>query len=145
MDTTNFKFFANPSPGRPNADAREGVAPTPEFSHDGGTFADAISLTLTSPEPDAEIRHTTNSALPTRASPLYEQPIDVNHLFGGRSVPCATEDGNLRLLDINGDGQLGLTDAVYELGFLFQGGAPPALGRDCVPIAACPDACAGGG
>jgi len=45
-------------------------------------------------------------------------------------------------LDCNNDATTDLGDGVCLLNFLFQGSAPPALGRECVPVAACPEACA---
>ncbi|MEM7230945.1 MAG: CotH kinase family protein [Planctomycetota bacterium] len=66
----------------------------------------------------------------------------LRHLFqGGTELPCASEGGNLALLDTNGDSELNLTDPVQLLGFLFQQGAPPALGSGCVLITDCEDAC----
>ncbi|MCZ6795257.1 MAG: hypothetical protein O7J95_16755 [Planctomycetota bacterium] len=34
-----------------------------------------------------------------------------------------------------------LPDAVFLLGYLFQGGLPPAAGTTCRFIEGCPDAC----
>ncbi len=70
----------------------------------------------------------------------------LGHLFGGIALdpPCqgaADAGGNIELLDASGDGQLNITDAVHVLTYLFRSGPAPTLGRDCVRIAGCPDAC----
>lgn len=65
----------------------------------------------------------------------------LRHLFQtAASLPC-TDEGNERLLDVNGDSSVNLTDAVHVLGYLFQSGAPPVLGVGCVLIDGCPTAC----
>jgi hypothetical protein len=71
----------------------------------------------------------------------------LGHLFlGSPSVlPCGdgtlASEGNISLIDTNGDEEVDLTDAVYALLYLFGGGPPPASGTGCVPIPACVDAC----
>ena len=61
------------------------------------------------------------------------------------TLPCGdgTLDtaGNRRLLDVNGDEELNLADALHLLNFAFQRGAPPAMGVTCTPISGCSDAC----
>ena len=49
--------------------------------------------------------------------------------------------GNLPLYDVNGDRGVNASDAISLLHYLFGGGAPPALGRECVRIRGCPDLC----
>ena len=61
------------------------------------------------------------------------------------ALPCGkgtTQDpGNILLLDSNGDAAVNVSDALYVLGFLFLGEAPPALGTGCVPMVGCPSTC----
>lgn len=78
----------------------------------------------------------------------------LGHLFLGTVpvLPCgdgtSTHPANRTLLNTNGDTTTGgdprvdLSDAVYLLSFLFGGGEPPVLGRDCVAIEGCPEMCA---
>jgi hypothetical protein len=40
--------------------------------------------------------------------------------------------------DCNQDGGIDLSDAVYKLAFLFQGGNPPVQGQGCTDIPDCP-------
>jgi hypothetical protein len=74
----------------------------------------------------------------------------LGHLFLGSPARLPCQDGNigdpanLTLLDVNGDEELNLTDAIHSLAYLFMGGAPPALGTECLPIAGCSNACADG-
>ena len=60
-------------------------------------------------------------------------------------LPCEgslQEGGNLALFDVNGDSSFDLSDAIYLLGYLFQGGPGPGLGDECLRLADCLDACA---
>lgn len=65
----------------------------------------------------------------------------------GGELPCGDgsfqDEGNRTLLDVNDDQEADISDAVYLLNYLFLGGAAPAAGIECVPVAGCPDACAG--
>jgi beta-glucanase (GH16 family) len=69
---------------------------------------------------------------------LFSQP--------GPPMPCdglsPDSEGNRTLLDVNGDRAVTIADAVYTLAHLFAGGAVPARGVGCVPVAGCPDRCA---
>lgn len=67
----------------------------------------------------------------------------VTFLFSGVGValPCGTQEANRQLADGNGDGRMDVSDAVHLLNFLFLGGAPHDLGRECVAIADCPVVC----
>ena len=71
----------------------------------------------------------------------------LRYLFAGipAILPCddgaVRDDGNIALLDHNGDAGVDLADAVALLVYMFQQGAEPAGGVDCRPIPGCPDAC----
>ncbi len=71
----------------------------------------------------------------------------LRHLFVDASTPLPCGDGTLddesnrALADNDGDGTVQLGDAVHLLLHLFRGGPPPTLGRSCVPMVGCPDAC----
>jgi len=59
-------------------------------------------------------------------------------------LPCdgaIAEGGNLIVHDFNGDASVNLSDAVGVLAYLFNRGAPPALGVDCVEAEGCQDVC----
>jgi hypothetical protein len=69
------------------------------------------------------------------------------HLFGGASGPLPCEgslssgSGNEALLNVDGEGAVDLTDAVYLLNYLFRAGPAPTLGVRCVRIEGCPSVC----
>ncbi|MEM7230977.1 MAG: CotH kinase family protein, partial [Planctomycetota bacterium] len=67
-------------------------------------------------------------------------------LFRGQGqLPCGDgtieHDSNQAILDLDGDQNVVLTDAIHLLNYLFLSGAPPRLGSDCVIVADCPSAC----
>ena len=68
-------------------------------------------------------------------------------LLGDGQLPCGAEEitdpGAQELLDVNGDLGVDLTDAISLLLYLFQGGAPPALGSSCRPMPPCEGICPG--
>ena len=41
-------------------------------------------------------------------------------------------------MDCNEDGGIDLSDAIYKLAFLFQGGPSPVQGSGCIDIPDCP-------
>jgi hypothetical protein len=51
----------------------------------------------------------------------------LNYLFVGESLNCVAA------MDVNGDNLADISDAIYELAFLFGGGAGPVGGTDCTP------------
>jgi hypothetical protein len=71
----------------------------------------------------------------------------LRRLFLGDAAlfPCGDgtldDPANRALLDGNGDGIANLSDVIHTLSYLFAGGPPPALGRECAPIAGCSPAC----
>lgn len=59
-------------------------------------------------------------------------------------LPCEgslQEGGNLALLDVNEDATFNLSDAIYLLGYMFQGGPAPRLGDECVRLKGCANSC----
>ncbi len=52
-----------------------GTLPPPVISPSTGSYTSAATVTLTSATPGASIRYTTNGAMPTSSSPLYEEPL----------------------------------------------------------------------
>jgi hypothetical protein len=61
------------------------------------------------------------------------------------ALPCDGDSiaagGNRTLHDVDSNGAVNLSDAVYLLNHLYRRGAPPALGSGCVRIRGCQDAC----
>ena len=79
--TTNggntWSVFQTPTPGANNAGAMQEYASTPIFSQPSGYYAAAISLSITSPDPNVDIYYTTNGDFPDNAATLYTGPINV--------------------------------------------------------------------
>ena len=66
----------------------------------------------------------------------------LHHLFKDEPrLACSTDDGNLQLVDINGDKTVNISEASYSLDYLFNRGDPPALGVRCTLIPGCSLAC----
>jgi len=78
---------------------------------------------------------------------LSDAVVLLRHLFVGTpaELPCgdgtASHPSNALLFDANADDQLNLTDAIHVLAYLFQGGASPAGGTECVRVVECEDRC----
>ena len=67
------------------------------------------------------------------ASLVLVLSLSMEGLILGGPPPCANDNG-----DNNGDGGIDLSDAIYKLAFLFQGGLPPKQGEGCIEIVDCP-------
>jgi hypothetical protein len=70
-------YFAEATPGQPNATSGAGFAPPVNFSQPGGTFRDTLTVELTTVHPGAEIRYTLDGSLPGLGSPRYNAPIPI--------------------------------------------------------------------
>ncbi len=70
----DWGIFQNPTPGGPNANAFQGYAVKPTFSHAAGFYNGPLTLSITAPA-NTQIRYTLNGAEPTMASPLYSVPL----------------------------------------------------------------------
>ncbi len=72
-------YLDNPTPGTSNQPActvQGWYAPL--FSRAPGAFAEPFSLTLTTTDPDADIRYTLDGSVPTETSTLYTAPIPIS-------------------------------------------------------------------
>jgi hypothetical protein len=67
-------YFIVPTPGAPNADSGPGFAPEVQFSRRSGTFLSPFQLTLTTADPPAVIRYTTNDMAVATNSPITRAP-----------------------------------------------------------------------
>ena len=102
-------YLEKASPGLPNGTAGSpDVAEEPEFSKASGTYADALSVELTSPTPGATVRYTIDRSLPTEASPAYAGPISVAvttmiraRSFAPNSLPSPAVSSSYVLLNAN--------------------------------------------
>ena len=97
-DSLESQFFDQPTPGTPNTTpAFPAVMQPPVISVPGGTFTSSFAVELTTDQPGAEIRYTTNRSVPTSTSPLYTGPITIStrtqlraRVFAPNSIPSKT-------------------------------------------------------
>ena len=79
--TTNggntWSVFQTPTPGANNVGAMQEYASTLIFSQPSGYYAAAISLSITSPDPNVTIYYTTNGDFPDNTATQYIGPINV--------------------------------------------------------------------
>ncbi len=76
---TTWGIFTNPTPGSSNAASSSYTryAAKPVMSDTAGFYTSALSITITSPEVNAQIKYTTNGMEPLNSSFLYTNPIPV--------------------------------------------------------------------
>ncbi len=80
------RYYTTPTPGAPNGIGTDAPSRTPQISRDGGTFVAPFDLTISSVNPAAQIRYTTNGSIPTATSTLYTGPITITNSTQIRSV-----------------------------------------------------------
>jgi hypothetical protein len=68
-------YFGNPTPQWPNEMSRPGLAVPPVATPAGGTYQGPVTVALTSPTSDSEIRYTLDGSEPDSHDPLYTGPI----------------------------------------------------------------------
>ena len=75
----NWGIFTNPTPGLSNNNAThyERYAQRPQMSLEAGFYPSAITIEITSDEPDAQTTYTLNGFQPTQGSTAYTGPISV--------------------------------------------------------------------
>ncbi len=75
---STWGIFDDPTEGASNTGALDKYADMVVFSVAPGAYPNAQTITLSTTEPNSEIRYTTNGSVPTTASTLYTSPINVN-------------------------------------------------------------------
>ena len=71
-------IFANPTRGTANTGYYTGYSPKPVLSTDAGFYSTPVTVSINAPDPNVEIRYTTNGSTPTSTSTLYTGPITVS-------------------------------------------------------------------
>ncbi|RME94270.1 MAG: hypothetical protein D6766_06270, partial [Verrucomicrobia bacterium] len=91
-------YFPQPTPGAPNSQGGPGFAPPVSFSPPGGTFTGSITVELSTTDPAAEIRYTTDGSVPDAGSPLYTGPLrlDAPTLIRARTYVPGLLPGDVR-------------------------------------------------
>jgi len=77
------QYFAEPSPGLSNRQGHSSISEEPVFSHPAGPFTGFILLELSSSNPAAEIRYTTDGQAPDKTSIAYTGAIAI---FGTKEI-----------------------------------------------------------
>jgi len=77
---TTWSVFTNPTPGASNSTTSYArYADKPVFSISGGFYPGPVSVSITTTEPNAVIRYTTNGDLPDASSFVYSTPINITN------------------------------------------------------------------
>jgi hypothetical protein len=81
--SSTFAFFEQPTPGTANTTSAFSAAlPAPQFSQSAGFYENAFNLSISNPDPSAEIRYTLDGSEPIETSPLYTAPIAISNRAG---------------------------------------------------------------
>ncbi len=75
-----WSIFTTPTPGASNNTSTpyDDYADKPDYSIGAGFYSSAQTVTITTTEPNADIRYTTNGTVPTSTSTLYTGPITIS-------------------------------------------------------------------
>src|ERR1044071_9321310 len=72
---TELRYFATPTPNAPNAAGNSDVSEEPIFLTAAGPYTNSVTVTLRAPQPDAVIRYTLSTNIPSETSPAYSAPL----------------------------------------------------------------------
>lgn len=77
--SAQWGVFTSPTPGTTNNESEyfTRYAETPVMDYEGGFYPAAITVSISSSEPNAVIRYTTNGNEPVSTSPVYSVPIQI--------------------------------------------------------------------
>lgn len=128
--------FDNASPGTSNNNAKEGYTSKPQFSLQAGHYQGAVTIEITTENPDETIRYTTDGSEPVASSPIYTSPITVNNTT---VIKARAFSNNPNLLPGFYETNTYLINENHTLPvFSFSGAALPTLfgGTQIEPIAA---------
>lgn len=77
--SNTWRVFTQPTPGASNGGPNyERYAAPPVFNPQRGFYSAPITVSISTTEPNATIKYTTNGSTPTNASPTYSSPISIN-------------------------------------------------------------------
>lgn len=75
----NWGVFETATPGASNVNVYEGYTSKPQFSLQAGHYQNAVTVEITSENPNEIIRYTTDGSEPVASSPIYTNPITVSN------------------------------------------------------------------
>ncbi len=124
-------YFADPTPGHPNAEGFRRVSAMPVSAEPDGVFKDAQSVTVTLTAA-GEIRYTLDGSLPDAQSALYSEPLTFTETTVLRAVaiePDALPSRALSLSYILNEGHTLpvaslLSDSLHDLRKLYEHNGP---------------------
>ncbi len=93
--SSTWSIFTTPTPGTPNNNGSANYTTKPTFSVAPGYFTAPVTVTLSSPGSNEQIRYTTNGATPTATSTLYTGPITISQSTVLRARAFSTVAGIL--------------------------------------------------
>ncbi|HUR45081.1 MAG TPA: CotH kinase family protein, partial [Candidatus Saccharimonadales bacterium] len=99
-------FFSTPTPGQANSIGLPSITPAPILSQAPGIRSIAFDLSITSPDPLAQIRYTLDGSEPRAGAALYSTPIPINatrmvkaRCFRDGQIPSPIVLGSYLLID----------------------------------------------
>jgi len=111
IDFSRPLFMSSPTPGWANSEGYPSISPPPVFSQESGLYRDPITVEISSPDPQAEIRYNLGWSEPGPDSTLYTDPIRVDgsvmiraKVFSPNAVPSATVTRSYSVLDASAAG-----------------------------------------
>ncbi len=87
-----WKLFTTPTPNAPNTGALDFYEPTPVMDLAPGFYVGGQTVTITCPNPSAQIRYTTDGSDPDAASTLYTGPVAINATTVLRAAAFGTNE-----------------------------------------------------
>jgi len=88
-----WSIFTSPTPGLSNNTATPyyDYADRPDYSIGAGYYLAAVSVAITTTEPNADIHYTTDGTLPTVSSPIYVSPILISSTEVLKAITISTD------------------------------------------------------
>ncbi|MDQ3049542.1 MAG: CotH kinase family protein [Bacteroidota bacterium] len=88
-----WSIFTSPTPNTSNNSASPyfDYADRPDYSLGAGFYPGAITIAITTNEPNADIHYTTDGSLPTVASPIYTTPINIATTSVVKAITISTD------------------------------------------------------
>lgn len=90
--SSNWGLFPTPSPNITNNNGLTAYAQKPEFSVDPGNYISAVSLELSTQQPNSNIYYTTDGSLPNNGSTLYTNPINLTNTTVIKAITISNDN-----------------------------------------------------
>ncbi len=112
-DTTNYQYYAAPTPGAPNAsEPVAGFVADTKFSGDRGFFATPQTVAITSATPNATIYYTLNGSVPSPSNgTVYSAPLTIDQTTTLRAAAYKT---GMYASDVDTETYVFLNDVIQQ-------------------------------